>query len=279
MVTSHYDGSNTVVKLFINGELQESTSTFGDYGDPGRYLMIGVGSEANVYDGAIGPEDYLQFYAQDIVAGSGYKTTSPEVPYALHSNSEGFAPVGEVHGDLLVDGTIKARQVDANKLLAKQFIVQSGGSIENSGGDFEISIDGISMKTFGAIPKSATGDLSNVPQAYTLANGSTDVASLYGSGTDLTTFENVQGSHQIFAYEGADTQAVTIRCDKIRMQDGAGNPQFTFFEEDATLQWPAVRSTTPSFPSIGAKIYLYDTGSGLELRARFPSSDRAIATE
>jgi hypothetical protein len=140
-------GSTTRTLVYIDGTIYVNEDVSGSLGSGNtRYLMVGVGSEATAYDGSTGGGQQITFYCQDLFC---YKGGSWDNDYAvpMAANPDQFAPIGRVHGDLLVEDTVRAEVVDAEQLFTETFILQAGGVITNNASpkDFRVNNDGFEI--------------------------------------------------------------------------------------------------------------------------------------
>ncbi len=121
--------TTTRLLIYIDGQLvlnQDIDNANVSWSGTTRYLMIGVGSEAGSYDGTTGPADFLELYCQDLLVGKGWQWDNEEAIPAF-SNPMGGQPTGTVHGDLLVEGTVRSQAIDVDEVFANT--IQFTGSL------------------------------------------------------------------------------------------------------------------------------------------------------
>jgi hypothetical protein len=138
---------STRILVYIDGSIYVNEDVSGSLGSGNaRYLMVGRGSEATAYDGPTGGGGQITFYCQDLFC---YKGGNWDNDYAvpMAANPDQFAPIGRVHGDLLVEDTVRAEVVDAEQLFTETFILQAGGVITNNASpkDFRVNNDGFEI--------------------------------------------------------------------------------------------------------------------------------------
>jgi hypothetical protein len=134
-------GGATRFLVYTDGSIYVNRTITGDFGTGAtRYLMLGRGSEASSYDGSISGGGQITFYLQDWYCFKGGNWNN-DLAVPMAGNPDAFSPIGRVHGDLLVEDTIRSEVLDVEQIFATN--LQFTGELQQvQNGDLLFAITG-----------------------------------------------------------------------------------------------------------------------------------------
>ena len=207
-------GSTTRILVYVDGSIYIGEEVSGSLGSGNtRYLMVGVGSEATSYDGSTGGGGQITFYCQDLFCfkGGGWDN---DLAVPMAANPDAFSPIGRVHGDLLVEDTIRSEVLDVEQIFATnlQFTgelqqVQSGDLLFaiTGGSDRRVLIRDDNGNTTGLLTKQGNLEINQI-SGYDAMTGSANTGSGWpGDVEDWLVVQTANGGRVVPAVLPPDT--------------------------------------------------------------------------